>query len=305
MTTSQCAFRKTARIGVCLTMFGFASLTQSCGATIEDESEDEPTWDRFLESSLSLPDGTFIVDGDIRVGSVRELRAYYDQWLERARPRDHGELGATSSPLRLMTVNSVDSKWPVPTKDDLTYCVSSDFGTQFNQVVSEMAVAGKSWSNLLGINFRYVPSTPCNASTNVVFDVVPAPAGATFFAAAPYPHFARSVRELLIHSTAFTTNAGGRDFQGILRHELGHVLGFRHEHIVLSPPCTSEGADDPITSETEGARQLTPYDVNSVMHYPQCRPSQTGGYRQTLLDYHGGNRVYGLGYALISSIEPE
>src|SRR5262249_50192952 len=34
-------------------------------------------------------------------------------------------------------------------------------------------------------------------------------------------------------------------------------------------------------------------DVNSVMYYPQCRPSQGGGFRQTTLDYQGANQLYG------------
>mgnify|MGYP003379284695 CR=1 FL=1 len=38
---------------------------------------------------------------------------------------------------------------------------------------------------------------------------------------------------------------------------------------------------------------MTSYDVNSVMHYPQCRPSQTGGYRQSALDELGATMLYG------------
>jgi hypothetical protein len=106
---------------------------------------------------------------------------------------------------------------------------------------------------------------------------------ASYFAASFFPDDVRADRQLLITSAAFTTTAGGRDFQGILRHETGHILGFRHEHIWIT--CTGE--------ETSEARQVTSYDVNSVMHYPQCRPSGTGGYRQTSLDYVGATSLYG------------
>ena len=46
-------------------------------------------------------------------------------------------------------------------------------------------------------------------------------------------------------------------------------LGFRHEHIRLTTLCTSEAFTQ--------ARAITEYDVDSVMHYPQCRPSNAGG----------------------------
>jgi hypothetical protein len=48
------------------------------------------------------------------------------------------------------------------------------------------------------------------------------------------------------------------DPTGILTHELGHILGYRHEHIVGIPGCALE----------HGAwRMITPYTANSVMHY--------------------------------------
>lgn len=48
------------------------------------------------------------------------------------------------------------------------------------------------------------------------------------------------------------------DPAGVLRHELGHVLGYRHEHIVNIPGCATEGGS---------WKQVTPYTPNSVMHY--------------------------------------
>ena len=100
-----------------------------------------------------------------------------------------------------------------------------------------------------------------------------------YIARAFFPNDGRSARNVLITSSAFTTTSGGRDFEGILRHELGHTLGFRHEHIRLANPCTTEA--------NTNNRALTVYDEQSVMHYPQCRTPAGGGYRQTELDYDG------------------
>lgn len=139
---------------------------------------------------------------------------------------------------------------------------------------------------------RLAPST-CDTSTDVVFNVRQITSSG-FFARAFFPDYARAARELLVDESAFTTTAGGRDLEGILRHELGHAIGFRHEHIRLEPACESEPFED--------ARELTEYDVNSVMHYPHCRPSGTGGYRQSELDYAGAISVYGLSPQLILAI---
>jgi hypothetical protein len=45
---------------------------------------------------------------------------------------------------------------------------------------------------------------------------------------------------------------------GVLRHEIGHILGYRHEHIQNIPGCFTEGT---------AWLPLTPYTPNSVMHY--------------------------------------
>jgi hypothetical protein len=72
----------------------------------------------------------------------------------------------------------------------------------------------------------------------------------------------------------------------VLRHELGHVLGFRHELIRSGAPavCPKEPLWD--------ARPLTDYDPQSVMHY-FCGGVGSSSLRITELDRVGAQQVYG------------
>ena len=85
-----------------------------------------------------------------------------------------------------------------------------------------------------------------------------------------------------IDNTAFT-QTGNPTMTGILRHELGHTLGFRHEH--TRPEAGT-------CFEDNNWRALTTYDSASVMHYPQC--NGTGDWTLTLTtrDAQGAASVY-------------
>ncbi|MFY0563293.1 M57 family metalloprotease [Archangium lansingense] len=263
----------------------------ACGTTAQDDSREdvsrydvERDWEQFRAGVYREPGehGVFIVEGDVAISDEAELRRYFDTYVS-----------MVAQPLTVMTALGADVLWPVGDRFNLTYCISDDFGTRKTDVIEGMTLATRSWSDRVGVHFQYLPGQDANctsANANVVFDVSPAPTGATYFARAFFPNDARAQRNVLISGDAFTTTAGGRDFQGILRHELGHTLGFRHEHI-WTTTCAGESTTD--------ARLVTEYDVNSVMHYPQCRPVNVGGYRQTDHDYRGAVSLYGLSPALI------
>jgi hypothetical protein len=71
---------------------------------------------------------------------------------------------------------------------------------------------------------------------------------------------------------------------GILRHELGHTIGLRHEHTRPESGTCFEDND---------WRGVTDYDAFSVMHYPQCNGQGDWSLTLTAFDQNGIACLYG------------
>lgn len=243
------------------------------------------SWEDFRSLAYCEPDrDVCVVEGDLPIaGGEAGLRSYYDTRI------------AGSAALSVYNSEGADLLWPRQQRFDLTYCVSDEFGGRKNEVVEALESAAGSWEEAGHLAFEYIADadSSCNRHTRqVLFRVLPAPSDATYFARAFFPGWAASEREVRVNLDTFDrvaaeagSIADNLTLTGILRHELGHVLGFRHEH--TRPETRVE-----YCYEDEHYRVLTEYDASSVMHYPQCGGDGDWSLEMTDADHRGVAFLY-------------
>ncbi|MBX7097666.1 MAG: peptidase M10 [Myxococcaceae bacterium] len=233
------------------------------------------TWSEFLSRVYQAPEqDLFLVDGDTTVVGWKNLRAFYEAVV------------AGEHSLVIDSHGGVDTRWADGQKRSLTYCVSDAFGARKAQVVQALADATAAWMTVADVGYQYVPSQDGSCTTRntaVVFDVRPVNVNGQFVARSFFPNDPRSARSVEIDASAFFSS-GNPTLVGVLRHELGHTLGFRHEH--TRPEA---GA----CFEDRNWRALTTYDSASVMHYPQCNGTGDWTLNLTSKDIAGVRAVYG------------
>ena len=273
--------RKLVTAGMCAALVGCAAKGAEPVGVVEASGE-RPSFEAFRAEAFQDESGVWVYDGDLPASDEEDLRALYEELFPRG--------GA----LIVQQVSGRDRVWSSTEKHQLTYCVSTAFGARYGEVLAATQQAADDWMAVADVSFQHVPEEDgrCDASNpRVLFDVRPS-STTRYLARAFFPGFPRAQRNVLVSSTAF-----GSSFTlvGVLRHELGHVLGFLHEHI--RPPGTS-------CPEGGRYRELTPYDPNSAMHYPQCGGSN---FRLELstLDAAGASAVYGAPVASTPEPEPE
>ncbi len=244
----------TKRIPILLTI----AAAQLGGCVVGEDTEPQtstnqaPSWEEFRAGVYQedFEDGHFIVNGDIAVPNEKQL---YEFWE-----------GLQQGALIVNRRGGADDKWSDTAKLNITYCISNNFGSNKTRIVNAMNAATAKWESLGNVNFTYVSSQDANCTAsnqNVVFDVRQV-SGQSYLARAFFPSSSRSSRNVLVDTSSFGNV--GWPLENIIGHELGHTLGFRHEH--TRPEAGT-------CFEDNNWRALTPYDSASIMHYPQCNGS--------------------------------
>jgi hypothetical protein len=182
----------------------------------------------------------------------------------------------------------------------LTYCVNhASFGgntDEYDQVVAAVNQAAREWQTVCHVQFRHVAECDNGVPAGIeapLFDVVRDPQPGNLLALAFFPPDPPEKRHIYIYNGFFNVRANPYGRVGIFRHELGHVLGFRHEHIRAGAPasCAQYYGRE---SQTDTVILTSNYDHKSVMHYI-CpgMPTNNAEWLFTNFDRVGAQKVYG------------
>jgi hypothetical protein len=233
------------------------------------------TWKKTLPQVGDL----YVVEGDIRLAESELV-----PWLA---GKSAAPVAARSTELLVNRHGGRDDYWGDPAQRDLTYAVDrASFADEakYVTVVRNVAAAAREWSEACPgcrLTIRHLPEHDARPShEKVTFIVRSVDARGAFIAAAFFPHDAPARRYLDVDSSYFKT---GFDTVGVFRHELGHALGYRHEHVRGEAGCWPENGE---------WRPLTDYDSRSVMHY-FCNGGGSMRLDITDVDRRGHRRLYG------------
>lgn len=259
-----------------------AAAARSEAATMDFET--------FRDSVLYLPQtGKYYVNGDVPIRDEKQLREFWEDNIRDNPLAIPPQPEAGEIPEFIISRNGgLDQVWSPADRMHLTYCISTAFGGRHPLVVAAMNNATTAWEASAALDFIYLPAEDGNCTSDndrVVFDVVPVQTFGRIYAAAFFPNDPRPTRSLVIDNSAFAFDPNGAlTLDGILRHELGHVIGARHEH--LRPEAGTCFRD-------EAWRAVTDYDALSVMHYPYCNGQGDWSLRLTARDQNGAACIYG------------
>jgi hypothetical protein len=237
-----------------------------------------PTFQEFKASTYRDADGQYLVNGDEPVDGNAALKSYYEGMV--------GPVQKTVATGLIVNVRgNKDDRWPDAKVGNLTYCVSNNFGNRKASVVRAAAQGTALWEKASSaIDFVHVRSADAKCTVKnkaVVFPILPTQA-TQFIARAFFPSSPDAKRNILVNPVSLVTTPDWPP-GNILGHELGHTLGFRHEH-------TRPEAG--VCFENLSWRPLTPYDSASIMHYPQCNGTSLD-LSMTATDRQGVVALYG------------
>lgn len=221
----------------------------------------------------------YVAEGDLFL-TEKQMRAYIYSHASGAAPVRTG-----SGELLVLIEKGKPVYWSKGQRQ-LSYSVDRKTflsAEQYELVAKNMGLAASDWVAACpdcGISFTYKKEFDSAPDRNkVTFIVKYAPDADEFIAASFFPNDPAFKHNLLIGPQYFTTTF---DKVGVLRHETGHILGYRHEQNVGVPGCYVED---------NKWKPLTPYDPHSVMHY-FCGGGGSMDLKITDIDREGHRTLY-------------
>lgn len=281
---------------------GCSQGAETSAMTVEGDPIAGPSWEDYLRQATVSEDGStyYVAEWDLFFETEAALRKHYE-----------AEVIAPQPKLAVFQQISTGYENTFAGNDalDIVYCVSNTFANQ-STVISDVAAATQDWQLTANVHFTYDLSQDASCSQNngnVDFAVVPTTVNSLFgcgtnkmlWAAAGGCPVAGGVTNavgvLAINYNKFPASGAnsGLTPTGVMRHELGHILGFRHEH----PWAPAQGnCSEPPTDPSSDAtgRRLTDYDQLSVMHYPSCNGVAGADHTISYLDGVGARSIYGI-----------
>jgi hypothetical protein len=246
----------------------------------------------------------FVVEGDVLLDRDQlEIYALQQETLQQARALDVATFTSDAKRELLgMVVGGRVVRWPPGSVLSYSVLRTTFSAVQYDEIVAGMEQASNAWENTCGVRFQHrsqFDSTPSGAHIPQVLFTVRRVTDAPFIAAAFFPNDPSNRRRILIDERQYfdlSPPPAGFDRIGVLRHELGHVLGFRHENIRSGAPavCPKEPLFDVFP--------LSDYDPQSVMHY-FCGNRGTRELQITDLDRKGAEKVYGPPLSSVSFVD--
>lgn len=231
-----------------------------------------------VKSTFGPAQERYVLEGDMLLND-QELAAYLIQKRQATEAekkktdaeKQAEEANKNTELIVMITPDGRKARWPVGLRSLRYAIIKSTFpdDASYTAVLEDMKNATEDWQKVCescGIVFEHKAELDGiawedykqhAAADELRFIVVynndaAGPIASAFFPNEPWQD--RLVSIFPDYYTLGDTYTG----RGVLRHELGHALGYRHEHTRGVPGCTFEDSN---------WAPVTPYDAKSVMHY--------------------------------------